>query len=315
MCLEPQARCVPDCRQTHRCPPQHPACDDATGLCVGEDPQPPDGGTHEVTSEIFEIINPASGHSWWAKAWFPVDGDADHRYPTVVTVPGGIGAGSQTDQRGDPALLAAEGFVVVIFDADGRGHTPGEEDQGGHTHQDGLATLIEAVAERPEVDPTQIGLSTSSYGITMGSGTLARYPDLPVRFLCDWEGPANRDDTGHCDPSDTGHIQHPCDDDAWWAEREASEHIRHVQVPYLRIQSARDHAQPDNRHAILMVNHATSAPHGGRGLSPWTRVNDADMNAPNATYTEETPPQYFEAPIDRNAKLASYWRELFALDR
>ena len=40
----------------------------------------------------------------------------------------------------------------------------------------------------------------------MASGVLSRYPDLPIKFLSDYEGPANRDDTAGCDGSGLGHL-------------------------------------------------------------------------------------------------------------
>jgi hypothetical protein len=211
----------------------------------------------------------------------------------------------------NPALAAERGYVVVLFDADGRGNTAGSEDDCGHVQQDGLGALIEAVAALPYVDPTRIGLSTRSYGITMGSGVLARYPGLPVRFLLDVEGPADRTDTGHCDASNTGHLRRDCADDAWWSEREAATFMRQVAVPYLRLQHVSDHAQPDNLHCIKMVNAATSAQRGGQGLSSWTRVNRASDNPPNQVFSEAAPPSYLEDTTTLD--LPPFWAELLAL--
>lgn len=120
-------------------------------------------------------------------------------------------------------------------------------------------------------------------GITMGAGALARHPDLPVAFLLDWEGPANRNDIGGCDSSGMGHLQQvaSCSDETFWAQREASTFIGQIRVPYQRIQSAQDHVQPDNTHAILMVNNAVN------GGVPWVRLNDLP---PNQTYAPANPP-------------------------
>lgn len=81
-----------------------------------------------------------------------------------------------------------------------------------------------------------------------------------------------------------------CDDEAYWAEREASTSMSGVAVPYLRIQTEHDHVQPDNAHAVVLVNAATE------GLSPWTRLND---EAPNITYDPEAPPAMLPDSIDR----------------
>jgi len=263
-----------------------------------------------VESEEFTVTNPNSGTEWWCKAFFPSDASADNPYPAIVSVPGGHGAGST--MQAEAQALAANGYVVVVFDADGRGSTTGDEDDCGAVHQDGLKAVIEAVDARPEVG--RIGLQTGSFGITMGAGVLARYPDLPVVFLLDWEGPADRNDTGHCDESDTGHItDEECDDEVFWEHREASTSIMQVQVPYLRMQRARDHAQPDNLHAILMINNATSTEHGGNGVSPWTRVNGGE-NTLNAVYTEGSPPLYYPNNLNTEELKVQFFEELFALD-
>ena len=276
-------------------------------MCVSQTPT-------EVRSQQLTVRNPSSSIDWWVKAFYPNDGTTGGRYPAVVSVPGGVGAGSAMesvpDSNRNPAEQAKQGFVVVIFDADGRGNTQGVEDQCGHVHQDGLKAVIEAVAALPYVDASSIGLNTSSFGITMGSGVLARYPTLPVRFLVDFEGPANREDTGHCDEFDTGHITHDCADDLWWSEREAETFIKQVQAPYLRIQNATDHAQPDNTHCILMINSATAAQYGGGGVAPWTRVNLATMNQPNRTYATALPPSY--NPAGASVDVTALWRELLA---
>jgi len=261
------------------------------------------------------VVNPSSGVRWWARALVPASAGEQERVPAVVVVQGGSGAGSSVVGRPEWSRYAAAGYVVVLFDADGRGLSGGAEDFCGTVHQDGLRALILEVAGLPQVDAGRIGLYTQSFGITMGSGVLARYPELPVRWLLDWEGPADRTDTGHCDAANTGHIEHDCADDAWWEWREAARAIRSVQVPYLRMQTVRDHAQPDHGHALRMINGATAAEFGGEGVAPWTRVNDADMNLPNQTYTTDAPPTWLaNGSYDAEAKVLSYWAELFTLN-
>lgn len=77
--------------------------------------------------------------------------------------------------------LVDAGFVVVLFDPDGRGKSTGKEDFGGYIHQDGLAAVVRFTADLPYVDAQNMGLVTYSYGITMASGALARreYADQP----------------------------------------------------------------------------------------------------------------------------------------
>ena len=214
--------------------------------------------------------------------------------PTVVVVPGG--SGSSADLLKPPNqyayAFANAGYTVVLFDPDGRGLSGGTEDYNGFTQQDGLAAIIEFVATLPEVDETQMGLITFSYGITMGSGALARHPDLPIDWLIDWEGPADRLDTGGCGADAIGHLQEAasCDDEAFWAEREAVTFISEVEVPYLRLQTTGDHVQPDNDHALAMV---AAAINGGNS---WVRLNNAPANV---LFTSEDAPNYFPENMDR----------------
>jgi len=311
VCEPVKERCVPDCRiPGNDCPGALPQCNKETGLCTEE------SGT-AVSTRDLDVTNPASGEAWWVRAYFPEDASPQNPYPAVILVPGGSGTGSSMEQgaqaSGNPFQLADHGFVIVAFDADGRGFTGGVEDYCGHAHQDGLRQVVLATAALPFVEPQRIGISTSSFGITMGSGVLARYPDLPVSFLMDYEGPADRTDTGGCDADGTGHIDHDCQDDAWWSQHEAATFIQSVAVPYLRIQKSEDHVQPDNNHAILMINNATHSGHGGLGVSSWTRVNGTLMNDVNVTYTEQAPPAWYGP--GENWNTTGFWAELFALDR
>ena len=212
-----------------------------------------------------------------------------------------------------PTLTSA-GFAVVLFDPDSRGQSQGTEDYNGFTQQDGLAAVIEFASGLPEVDSVQMGLVSYSYGITMASGALARHPDLPIRFLIDWEGPANRDDTGGCDGAGLGHLEEvaSCDNNNFWKEREASTFVLSLLVPYLRLQSEKDHVQPDYDHALLLINNATSTAYGGKGQSPWTRLNNLP---PNQIYSFDAPPEMTPENKDKNheALIARYAQELLSL--
>ena len=261
---------------------------------------------------VYWVTNPTSGARLYVRVIQPLGWDRG-ALPALVAIPGGTGDSS--DFLGPPDRvqgIADGGFAVIVFDPDGRGRSEGEEDQNGYTHQDGLAEIVRFVAALPEVDEMQIGMVSWSYGVTMAAGALARHPDLPVRFLIDWEGPANRDDTGGCGDDAVGHLQgHPCDDEDFWREREASIFALDLRVPYQRLQSAKDHAQPDNDHAVLMINNATDEAYGGHGKAPWTRLNDLE---PNTVYTVDALPPMMPEGQDRTAVLVTlYAHELFAL--
>ena len=255
-------------------------------------------------ANTYWITNPTTNAKLYVQIFAP--SDAGKKYPALVLVPGGIG-----DSRAfldDATRMASAGIVAVIFDPDGRGKSEGKEDYDGHKHQDGLAAVIRFAATLSNVDASKIGVATYSYGITMGSGALARHPDLPVKFLIDWEGPADRHYTSGCRPTGggTGKIEwQPCNDDAWWSEREAVNFIGKIRVPYQRIQSEKDHVQPNNAHAVDMINAAI------KGGVPWVRLNDYP---PNQTYDPKSPPAMFPESMDRQLAqiVIRYAQELFA---
>ena len=252
------------------------------------------------------VTNPTTGARLYVLVTSP-EAETQILYPALVIVPGGIGYASNSSQSDNLSeLLAAEGIVAVEFDPDGRGQSEGVEDYNGCAQQDGLAAVIEFTAALPQVDPARVGVASFSYGITMASGALARHPDLPVLFLMDWEGPADRfDTTVGC--SENVRIDFaPCDDLEFWREREALKFIPDVQVPYQRLQSEKDHVQPDVDHAIAMINAAV------QGDSPWVRLNDL---SPNQTYDLDNPPPMITENDTRSLEQLTlqYAQEMFRL--
>ena len=257
-------------------------------------------------SDTYRVTNPTTGARLYVKILHPA-GWTDGGLPAWVLVPGGIGSGSDLTRPKDAApALAQAGYTVVIFDPDGRGQSEGVENYDGFAQQDGLAAVIRFAATLPEVDAARLGAISFSYGVTMASGALARNPDLPVRYYIDWEGPADRNyTTSGCGP--TQRIQwQPCTDNPWWSEREAVNFIGKLRIPYQRIQSEQDHVQPDNRHAVDMINAAVN------GDVPWVRLNDLQ---PVQTYDPNNPPAMLpEEESQSQAELAvRFAREILAL--
>ncbi len=269
-----------------------------------------EGEAPDLTASVFpdeyRVENPATGNELYVHIVLP-EGRAGP-YPAVVLVPGGIGDGEGFRLPGGLSeRLAGVGYAAVTFDADGRGQSMGVEDYNGFAQQDGLAAVIEFAAALPQVDGESLGLVSYSYGITMASGALARHPDLPILFLIDWEGPANRmDTTSGCEPDSESRIDfQPCTDDSFWSEREAETYAAQIPVPYQRLQTERDHVQPDLSHALDMVNAAVE------GAAPWVRLNDLppdqlfDQSDPPAMIAEDDP-----RPLER--LILEYVRDLFS---
>ena len=279
--------------------------------------------TRKVLVDTFWVMNPSSGCSLFVQTFRPEDASASRPYPPVIIIPGGNGYGSAGGFSILAHKTAQEGFIATLFDPDGRGQSTNggsytTEDYNGFIHQDGLRQVMLLAASLPYSDPSNLGLWSQSYGVTMAAGALARYPGDPFcKFLLDWEGPADRSQT--CADSG-GHVPVPADSEAFWQEREAARFMKNLEVFYLRFQTQVDHntSITDNIHAIALVDSATSTAYGGAGRCPWTRVNDSTMNQPNTVYTVDSPPVWVSEQADfQNLVTARdflYLHELVAMD-
>jgi hypothetical protein len=266
-----------------------------------------------VTSREMSIKNPASGAQLWAKVYYSVTAGAHAKLPAVIYIPGALGYGSNPLVARAAEIIAAGGFVVAVFDPDGRGKSGGAEDWNGRIQQDGLRELIRSVSGLEIVDKSNIGIVSLSYGIALAAGVLGRYPDDGiVGYLIDVEGPSDRFAiTLHDSPIVIPVFDnHRTTDARWWMEREAVRSISHIKAKYLRVQNERDHTQPQNRHAIDMIDAATNKAYGGTGQSPWTRVNGPE-NQPNKTYSSMNPPKYRQGKgMVTPGELLPYIREM-----
>jgi hypothetical protein len=280
-------------------------------------PAPPAGVAATAAAATYTIdavetwVTAPNGNDLYTRVVQPVPAlYPGQRFPALIAVPGGTGAGAPLADNPGYRNLAAGGFVVVAFNAEGRGTgapgnlvSEGTENCNGFVHQDDLKAIVEYVATLPNVDVTNIGVETSSFGIAIGAGALGRYPSLPVAYLVDQEGPHDNRvitfyDAGH-ETSVCGHLSTVTDPSpanvAFWAEREAVRHIDTYPGRYLRMQAEVDHAQNPGyfRHAIEMVNAATDSPYGGTGTALWTRMNGSDLNNPiNTVYPLGDPSEY-----------------------
>jgi hypothetical protein len=244
-----------------------------------------------VTVETLWVVNPASGCSLYVHIHRPVSAGPTSRVPGIIIVPDLSYAGTSFD-NGTADVLASEGFAVLHFDADGRGLSRnGTENYDGFVQQDGLSACALALATKPYVDPENLGVYSEGYGVVMATGMLARHETPHIKFLLDFEGPADR---YQASSSNGGHVPVPPDSESFWQEREAGRFIKHLTCAYLRVQTDQDHTgrMPNNEHAIALIDSATSTIHGGAGTSTWTRVNDSVMNPENRTYTITDPPNW-----------------------
>ncbi len=290
---------------------------------IGDEP-------YETIIEEFEVVA-LSGATLYGLLRRPdPDQYPDLSFAAVIKVAGGINPGRLEARGSEARTLAEAGMVVVCFNAEGRADaspedslSEGTEDYNGYRNQDGLGAIIEFVHALPYVIGDNIGLRTSSYGITMAAGCLGRYPALPVKYLVDDEGPPNSFVTVHepyaLDADSTndkhvlvhdilgGHYSTTRDSSqinrSFWEEREADRFIGGFRGRYVRLQGVYDHAQPpadaseaatfdlpplwwQGRHTAIMANAAVA------GGVPWVRVNLPEQgNAVGATY------EYGEMPV------------------
>jgi hypothetical protein len=265
------------------------------------------------TTDEISVRNPASGTDLSVHVHRPAAPPDSSVALAVVLVPDGLEPGTVYDSIGLAADLAEAGFVVLHFDPDGRGRSvPGVEDYDGPIHQSGLQACVAWLAGLAYVDPRRIGIYSRGYGITMSSGMVARSTGAPAAFLLDDEGLADR----HQASADSGGpVPVPPDSAAFWDVREAARYLKQVPVAYLRMQTETDRGGRlfDNRHAIALIDSATSLVHGGSGLSPWTRVNDSVMNPANRTYTLADPPAWIpeqEETYQADVRILAYLQEL-----
>lgn len=221
----------------------------------------------EVRAEPVELHSTA-GYRLAAVVVRPASGT---RWPGLVVSPAihqGVAALTGNAAVVSAAELARLGFAVLVHDPAGRGDSWGEEDFGGPEHQDDVRVAIRALAARPDCTG-RVGVLSLSLGLAAAAGALARWPELPVPWLLDWEGPCDREIITAGGTRMVPAAGHSLDDEDWWSPREAVAHVGALGCGYARLQAFPDHAQPEElRHARRMLEAAR------RGRPAWAQLND-----------------------------------------
>ncbi len=226
----------------------------------------------------------------------------DGPFPVLIGIAGTGGIYAFDDEFADD--LNALGIVAVDFAVQGRGASEGEDDYYGKVHQDDLKAVVDFISQLSFVQQKNIGLLSYSYGIVLATGALYRYPEMPIAFLIDWEGPScpakdilrgiednemwvihtvallsGNADVSAEEVSELTIHGGLISDEAYWSERDASRFAERLPCPYLRIQFDVDHVQgTSKKHMMAIINTATEK--SGR----WTRSND---NPANIIYSED----------------------------
>ena len=274
----------------------------------------PDGISRESAWVLDE-----EGHRIYAAWWRPA---GEGPFPVVIYV-AAIGPGVPALEREAFRELAQAGFVVASFNAEGRGRpgqdrSEGEETCQGPNQQEDLKAVVEYLASLPYVDRGNIGVVSFSGGSLLVGPALGRWPELPVAYWVDGEGPHDgsiilRSPCGHPNTQED-----PSPDNlAFWAERAPVRFIGNFRGMYLRVQAEIDHAQGAyHEHALAMVDAALA------GGVPWVRVNGEDIGNPvNEAYPLDDPSRWpcwipgrlRDQPGGEYGVLTRYARELAAL--
>ena len=113
----------------------------------------------------------------------PSNFDPAKKYPLLVSVYAGPGTNGARENFGAPSALTEYGFLVASLDsrsAGGRGKRflDAIYQKLGIVEIDDQAAGVRALAERPYVDGTRVGIFGTSYGGYASAMALVRYPDV-----------------------------------------------------------------------------------------------------------------------------------------
>ncbi len=243
----------------------------------------------KILLESYFVKNPTSGNNWEVEVYRL---NKEEIYPGLILTPGGKGGISEfsvkkfspNEEYTIAEKYASEGFVTLIFGAEGRSESEGEEDYNGYIDQDGLYQLYRFLDAREDVN--NIGFVSFSYGVAMVSGMLGRY-QVPAAFYIEWEGPVDRYYvTVGCRGVNTNEdsaikLGISCSDDEYWSEREALRFVPYFKVnKFMIIQSKDDHVQSTIQHSVDINNLAIK-------YLDYVIINNGEINV---EYTVDTLP-------------------------
>jgi dipeptidyl-peptidase-4 len=185
--ISPDNKYVVDVYQTHDTPPAAQVLD-ATGGAIAQ------VTASDVTkytalglkkAEMFTYTAGDGKTTLRGLIQFPSSFDANKKYPVLVPVYGGPASASNTPRETfvTPSPLTEYGFIVVNLDtraSPGMGKRTLDQIylKLGQVEIDDLALGVKALASKPYVDRTRVGIYGTSYGGYASVMALLRYPDV-----------------------------------------------------------------------------------------------------------------------------------------
>ena len=185
--LAPDGRHIVDVAQSHDTPPTTRLLD-ADGRFVAELAKSDMTKFEQLglkKTEMFSYLAADGKTKLFGMISFPSTFDPSKKYPVLIPVYGGPASASNTAREtfSVPSPTTEYGFIVVNLSSRA---TPGMGKRAldalyeklGQTEMDDMAEGIKALASRPYVDPTKVGIYGTSYGGYTAAMMLLRYPDL-----------------------------------------------------------------------------------------------------------------------------------------
>jgi dipeptidyl-peptidase-4 len=134
-------------------------------------------------AEMFTFMSADGRTQLHGMLQFPSNFDPARRYPVLVSAYGGPSSAGLTENFATANALAEYGFLMLRLDARtnaGKGRKVLDQayQQLGIVEIDDFAAGIRAVAQRPYVDASRVGIYGTSYGGSVAALTILRYPEL-----------------------------------------------------------------------------------------------------------------------------------------
>ncbi len=186
--------------------------------------------------------------SWLMK---PFGYDPSKKYPLVLYIHGGPHSAYGENWFDEFQSLAGGGFFVLFTNPRGSSGTNSEftnasrGDWGGKDYED-LMKAVDAVAKRPDVDSTRMGVTGGSYGGFMTAWVTTKTNRFKAaetdRMISEWTFWYGASDAQGL--TENEFFGHPWDNQIMYDTLSPIRHVKNVKTPTLLVQSEEDYRTP-----------------------------------------------------------------------